>query len=104
MRAPVTLTAMKRSKVIRLVLLGGGVATMLAACGDDRARREACEEARRQLRPDAEELCRRSTTSSRSYFGPSWFAGRSRTDTGSGIVSGTSQRSGFGSSARSSGS
>lgn len=97
---------MKRSKVIRLVLLGGGVATMLAACGDNRARREACEEARRQLRPDAEEICRRSasSSSSRSYFGPSWFAGRTRSDTGSGIVTGTSRRSGFSSSARSSGS
>jgi hypothetical protein len=93
----------KRSKVIRLVLLGGGVATMIAACGDDRARREACEQARAELRPDAEQICRASTSSrsgsssSRSYWGPVVY-GRTRSDSSTVTTrTSSSSRSGFGS-------
>jgi hypothetical protein len=90
----------KRSKAIRLVLLGGGTAVMLAACGDDRARREACERARAEMRPDAEQICRRST-SSRTGLG-AWAYGRTapRGDASAATSSATS-RGGFGSSARS---
>ena len=95
---------MKRTRALRLVLLGGGVAVMLAACGDDDRRRQACEEARQQLRPDAEEICRRSTSSSRSSTAGAWAFGRSRTDTGSATVSGTTSRGGFGTTASSRGS
>jgi hypothetical protein len=98
----------KRSKVIRLVLLGGGVATMIAACGDDQARREACERARAELRPDAEQICQRSTrtssSSSRGYWGPVVY-GRTGTDARSSVSrTSTSSRSGFGSTASRSGS
>ena len=98
---------MKRTKAIRLVLLGGGVAAMLAGCGDNDARRRACEEARAQLRPDAEEICRRSTasSSSRGFVGSGWTAGRTRTDTSRAVTStSSSSRSGFGSTASSGGS
>ena len=101
---------MKRTKALRLVLLGGGVATMLASCGDDRARREACERAKAEMRPDALQLCQRSSgrsgsTSSfgRSYIGSGWTSGRttSTTDSAASRSSSTS-RSGFGSTASSS--
>ncbi|HEV7265987.1 MAG TPA: hypothetical protein VGN83_13870 [Falsiroseomonas sp.] len=88
--------------MIRLVLLGGGVATMIAACGDDQARREACERARAELRPDAEQICRASTStrtgsSSRGFWGPVTY-GRTRTDTSSPVArTSSSSRSGFGS-------
>ena len=73
---------MKRTRVIRLVLLGGGVATMIAACGDDRAaQRRACEEARAALRPDAEQICQRSVAGSGGGAGWLWMMGRSRPDT-----------------------
>lgn len=97
---------MKRTKALRLVLLGGGVATMLAACGDDRARREACERARAELRPDAEEICRRSSSrtgssAARGYFGPV-IHGRTSPDTASAATrTSTSSRGGFGSTSRS---
>ncbi len=96
---------MKRTKAIRLVLLGGGVAVMLAGCGDNDARRRACEEARAQLRPDAEEICRRSSaSSSRGFVGSGWMAGRTRTDTSRAAAStSSSSRGGFGSTASSSG-
>ena len=73
---------------------------MLAACGDDEARARECEKARAELRPDAEELCRRSSSrssssSSRSSY--SWVNGRSGSDAGSSTVS-SSARGGFGSS------
>lgn len=93
---------MKRSRVIRLVLLGGGVAAMLAACGDDRRRAE-CERARAELRPDAEAICARSTGSSRTSYGSSWIAGRTGSDAGSSTVTGSPSRSGFGSTASSRG-
>jgi hypothetical protein len=91
---------MRRSRTIRLVLLGGGVAAMLAACGDDRSRREECDRARAELRPDAEAICRRSGSSGssgRSSSSRSWTEGRT---TESGSVS----RGGFGSSGSSFGS
>lgn len=93
---------MKRSRAITLVLLGGGVVLGLGGCGD--SRREECERARREMRPDAEQICARAASSSgyRSHGG-SWFFGR----TGSGVstqraaLSGgsiaTSSRGGFGS-------
>ncbi|WP_372618123.1 hypothetical protein [Falsiroseomonas sp.] len=92
---------MKRSKVIRLVLLGGGVATMIAACGEDQSRREACERARAELRPDAEQICQRSTrtgsTGARGYWGPVVY-GRTRSDPSSSVTrTSSSSRSGFGS-------
>jgi hypothetical protein len=95
----------KRTKALRLVLLGGGVATMLAACGDDQARALACQQAKEQLRADADEICRRSASSSRSSSSgwSSWSSGRS----GSSYTrssSSSSSRSGFGSSSSSSGS
>jgi hypothetical protein len=84
------------------VLLGGGVAVMLASCGDNESRARDCEKARAEMRPDAEQICRRSTSRS----GSSWFFGRSGPGS-SGAVStptqSSSSRSGFGSSARSSG-
>ena len=71
---------MRRTKVIRLVLLGGGVATMIAACGEDRAaQRRACEEARAALRPDAERICQRSVAGSGA--GWFWLFGRTQPDT-----------------------
>jgi hypothetical protein len=95
----------KRTKALRLVLLGGGVAAVLAACGDDDSRRRECERARAELRKDAEEVCRRSTT--RSASGSSWFNGRtSAAAAGATSVAdhGTSSRSGFGASASAHGS
>jgi hypothetical protein len=94
---------MKRTKVIRLVLLGGGVATMIAACGDDRtALRRACEEARAQLRPDAAQICQRSTSAT---SGAGWLFGRSyasRPDTRRTTqTAAPSTRGGFGGSASS---
>lgn len=79
---------------------------MLAACGEDRARREACERAKAEMRPDAMQLCQRSsgrssTTSSfgRSYVGSGWTSGRT---TDSAARSSSSSRGGFGSIASSS--
>lgn len=67
---------MKRTRAITLVLLGGGVVLGLGACGD--SRREECERARRELRPDAEQICARATSSSHYRSGSSsWFFGRS---------------------------
>jgi hypothetical protein len=92
----------KRTKALRLVLLGGGVATMLAACGNDEARARECALAKAQQRPDAEQICRRSTSSSSStsssgrYYGGPWFAGRT-SGTPSATAPSTSSRSGFGS-------
>ncbi|WP_270936715.1 hypothetical protein [Falsiroseomonas oryzae] len=92
---------MKRTKVIRLVLLGGGVAAMLASCGDSR-QREACERARAELRPDAEQICQRSSSSSRSssYIG-GWTSGRTSDSRSSTAAPASSSRGGFGSSASS---
>ncbi len=69
---------MKRSRAITLVLLGGGVVLTLGGCGDPR--REECERARRELRPDAEQICAAAASSSSSSYhrsGSSWFWGRS---------------------------
>ncbi len=98
---------MKRSRAITLVLLGGGVALGLGACGD--SRHEECERARRELRPDAEQICARATSSSHHRSGSSsWFFGRSGSSSarhsalagnfggGSSRVA-TSSRGGFGS-------
>jgi hypothetical protein len=107
---PVTISVMKRSRAITLVLLGGGVVLGLGGCGD--SRREECERARREMRPDAEEICARATSStrSRSYYGGgypgggAWFLGRSAGATqGTGPSdagrTATSSRGGFGSTA-----
>jgi hypothetical protein len=83
------------------VLLGGGVATMLAACGDER-RRQECERARAELRPDAAQICARSSGSGGSSH--AWISGRSGSDSGSATVSGGASRGGFGSTASSAGS
>lgn len=71
---------MKRSRSIRLVLLGGGVMLGLAGCGESERDRE-CRLAREQNRPDAAQLCARSQATSRSggshgSYG-SWYYGRS---------------------------
>ena len=97
---------MKRTKVIRLVLLGGGVATMMAACGDNRAREEACARAKAELRADAAEICRRSSSSStsRSSYWGGWSTGRTSTaaaGVAASTLSSASSRGGFGSTARS---
>lgn len=70
---------MKRSRSIRLVLLGGGVMLGLAGCGES-ARDRECRLAREQGRPDAAQLCARSQATSRGgshgSYG-SWYYGRS---------------------------
>lgn len=97
---------MKRTKAIRLVLLGGGVAAMLASCGERRDLAAACLEARAQMRADAEEICRRSTASNRgsSFTGAGWMRGRTATDGAAGRAAAStsaSSRGGFGATARS---
>jgi len=96
---------MKRSRAITLVLLGGGVVLALGGCGD--SRREECERARRELRPDAEQICARASSSSgyRSS-GSSWFFGRGSDSgaqrsafAGGSLGSPASSRGGFGSTA-----
>lgn len=74
---------MKRSRSIRLVLLGGGVMLGLAGCGESERERE-CRLAREQNRPDAAQLCARSRATSSSSSGGgsrispgSWYYGRS---------------------------
>lgn len=103
---------MRRSRSVCLVLLAGGVALSLAGGCEDRRVRE-CREAREQLRPDAEQICARSTSSGyRSSGGSSsWFFGRSHGDARSGQAfagragaPAASSRGGFGASAHSAGS
>jgi hypothetical protein len=80
---------MKRSRAITLVLLGGGVVLSLGGCGD--SRREECERARRELRPDAGQICAcASSSSGYRSSGSSWFFGRG---------SAASSRGGFGGTA-----
>lgn len=67
---------MKRSRSIRLVLLGGGVMLGLAGCGES-ARDRECRLAREQNRPDAAQLCARSRASSSVGSFGSWYYGRS---------------------------
>jgi len=96
----------RKSKSVCLVLMAGGVAMSLAGGCEDRRARE-CAEARAQMRPDAEQICARSSTSSRStsHF---WLFGRSSGEarTTQGLAPGhasapaASSRGGFGSSAR----
>jgi hypothetical protein len=102
---------MKRTRVLRLVLLGGGVAAMVA-CDQkpaDGTYRYACEQARAQNAPNAAEICARAATSHSSSTGyrsgfSSFLFGRSGYSRGydwSGSrdtsTTGTSRRSGFGS-------
>lgn len=131
---------MKRTRVLRLVLLGGGLVAM-TACGDssprppqvnDQTRRFACEQAKQQNLPNAQEICAQVGTSSsstsrtyssgggswfpwffgRSYspsgstYSGSWFSGRSSSSSGSSTSAGSSSssRGGFGSTASSAGS
>ncbi|PWS36975.1 hypothetical protein DFH01_08825 [Falsiroseomonas bella] len=86
------------------MLLGGGVATMLAACGDDEAKARACQEAKAAQRPDAAEICARSTSAtssgSRGYAAPFMY-GRTRSS-GSSVTRSSVSRGGFGSVGRSS--
>lgn len=96
---------MKRTKAIRLVLLGGGVAAMLAACGERRDLAQACIEAKAQMRADAEEICRRSVASNRgsSFTSGGWMRGRTAADGIGGRAVGApsaSSRGGFGATAR----
>lgn len=101
---------MRRSRSVCLVLLAGGVALSLTGGCEDRRARE-CREARAQLRPDAEQICARSTAGTTRGYAP-WFFGRSTGDArttqgfaGRAGTPATSARGGFGSSAaRSSGS
>ena len=95
----------RKSQSVCLVLMAGGVAISLAGGCEDRRARE-CAEARAQMRPDAEQICARSSSSSRSSH--YWLFGRS--SGGSPTVQGlgsnrasapaASSRGGFGSSAR----
>jgi hypothetical protein len=63
---------MKRTKVLRLVLLGGGVVAMVAGCGEQQPRqsdqtlRFACEQAKQQNLPNAAEICQRASTAQTS--------------------------------------
>jgi hypothetical protein len=81
---------MKRTKVLRLVLLGGGVVAMVAGCGEQQPRqpdqtlRFACEQARQQNLPNAAEICQRASTAQTS------------TSSGSTYSSGSGYRSGGG--------
>jgi hypothetical protein len=97
---------MKRSRAITLVLLGGGMVLSLGGCGD--SRREECERARRELRPDSEQICARASSSSSGYrsSGSSWFFGRGSDGgaqrsalAGGGLGSAASSRGGFGGTA-----
>jgi len=94
---------MKRTKAIRLVLLGGGVAAMLAGCGQREDLAQACIQAKAQMRADAEEICRRSAASSSSrgssFTSGGWSRGRTATDVRSNAPS-ASSRGGFGSVGR----
>lgn len=112
---------MRMARTITLVLLGGGVmlggAAMLMGPGSSRENRQrACQEARAQNCPDAEQICAaaRTYSSSGGYHGASWFLGRSgrsaSTTGGSALVASNgfrgsattvSSRGGFGSSSRS---
>jgi hypothetical protein len=86
------------------VLLGGGVTTLLAACGDDESRAQECARARAEMRPNAEQICQRSTSRSSSYFSSrSWFSGRTASTADSISKGGSSSRSGFGGSSSSGG-
>jgi hypothetical protein len=95
---------MRRTKAIRLVLLGGGVAAMLAGCGQRQDLAQACIQAKAQMRADAEEICRRSAASATSrgssFAGGGWSRGRTATDTATRQPS-ASSRGGFGSIGRS---
>jgi len=84
---------MKRTRVLRLVLLGGGVVGMVAGCGEqsprqnDQTLRFACEQAKQQNLPSATEICQRAATATSSNSSTSgtrssvgwfpWFFGRS---------------------------
>jgi hypothetical protein len=95
---------MRRTKAIRLVLLGGGVAAMLAGCGQREDLARACVEAKAQMRADAEEICRRSAASATSrgssFTSGGWARGRTATDVRPSAPS-ASSRGGFGSTSRS---
>ncbi len=62
---------MKRTRVLRLVLLGGGLVAM-TACGDssppgnDQTLRFACEQAKQQNLTNAQEICQRAATATSS--------------------------------------
>lgn len=94
---------MKRSKAIRLVLLGGGVAAMLASCGERRDLAAACLEAKAQMRADAEEICRRSASNAArgGVYAGSWLRGRSGGGDVAARAASASSRGGFGATARS---
>lgn len=108
---------MRMARTITLVLLGGGVmlggAAMLTGPGTGRENRQrACQEARAQNRPDADQICAAARTSSSSggHGAALWFAGRSARSGGALVaadgfrsgVTAVSSRGGFGSSARAS--
>jgi hypothetical protein len=80
----------------------------LGGCGD--SRQEECERAWRELRPDAEQICARASSSSSGYrsSGGSWFWGRGSDGSaaaqrsafaGGGSGSASSSRGGFGGTA-----
>jgi hypothetical protein len=122
---------MRRTKTLRLVLLGGGLVAMAAGCGpqpprvNDQTQRFACEQAKAQNLPNAMEICRQAQAStgsgSRGFFGMpwifgrtgytgsssgstggSWFSGRSASPDRAAAGSSSSSRGGFGSTASSS--
>jgi hypothetical protein len=97
----------RRTRALRLVLLGTGVA-MVAACerqpprAQDQTMRVACEQARAANAPNWREICERastgySTIASRSYFGIPWIMGRTGYTSGRSTTTGGSWFSGRGS-------
>jgi hypothetical protein len=74
---------MRKAREIRLVLLGTGLALGLTACGES----EACLEARAENRPDANAICRGSSSAWHSSY---WGSGSS------GSARASSARGGFG--------
>lgn len=86
---------MRRATGITLVLLGSTVAVGLYACP---TRRDECEQARAQVRPDAEEVCSRSSARSGGGYGTNTsFSGGGGGSDGSATGTSGSVRGGFGS-------
>lgn len=107
---------MRRSRTVSLVLLAGGVTLSLAGgCESRQAQlQRECAEARTQQRPDAEQICARSVSSTHRSTGAHswWFFGRSSGDArtsssfagrSTATTPGSSTRGGFGSTASSRG-
>jgi hypothetical protein len=84
---------MRRATGIGLVLLGGGLAFGLSTCDGGS---EECREARAQGRPDAEQLCRSSSSGGHGSSSSSSSASHASASTRSGFGSFASHMSGGG--------